>query len=548
MYSLRSLKQQVQNALGSEFEVIHKIPENQKAWLSVPIFSVAKKQGVNLQELAQQIAKKLESIAGIEVDVVGGYINLTPSNEYLAKVLAENIVPKKIVNRGTIVIEFSSPNIAKPMSIGHLRSTIIGDSLQRIYKFLGYKVVSINYLGDWGTQFGKLLVAYQRKFGSLKPRDISVQELLDLYVDFHKDAGDKDNDQARKMFALLEAGNNEAKTLWQHLKETSLKEFNKIYSELDVEFTEQDQGESSASKLSDEIISLAKQKGIAKESDGALIIPFEDIETPLILKKQDGSTIYGTRDLAALKFRLDTYKPEKLLYVVGSEQALHLEQVFEAARLLGLSESVDLEHVRFGHIRLPEGKISTRAGRVILLSDVINEAKSRTRQMVEARESDMNDQEKAELTEVLAISAIKYFDLKHSRQGDIIFNWDEMLSLKGKSAPYLQYSYVRAQSVIQKAGETDKIDQIDSSEDKSLLRLLSYFDFIVEESATQNSPHILANYLNEVAEKFHWFYENYKILVDDKNAKAYRLAVTVLVASTIKTGLNLLGIKTVDRM
>lgn len=548
MFFLRSIEQQVKAILGDEFEVIHKIPERQKAWLAVPVFRLAKMRGVSLQDLANEIVKKLETIDGFEIEIVGGYVNLTPTNDYLVKVLAGEVSAKKSVQNSTVIIEFSSPNIAKPMSIGHLRSTIIGDSLQRIYKFLGYKVVSINYIGDWGTQFGKLLVAYQRKYGNLELRDISVKELLDLYVDFHKHASDKDEEEARKMFALLETGDKQAKTLWQHLKAVSIEEFDKLYDELGVTFTEKDQGEFEASKSSGEIIDYALQKSIAKESDGAVIIPFENIETPLILKKQDGSTIYGTRDLATLKYRLDTYKPNKILYVVGVEQSLHLGQVFEAARLFGFAKSVDLEHVQFGHIRLPEGKISTREGRVILLSDVINEAKSRARQIIEKKKIAIPEDEKNKLIDTLAIGALKYFDLKHSRQGDIIFNWDEMLSLKGKSAPYLQYSYVRARSIIDKVGKTDRVEQIDSHEDTSLLRLLCNFDFVVEESATYNSPHILANYLNELSEKFHWFYENYRVLVDDKNSKNYRLAVTALVANTIKSGLDLLGIDTVDRM
>lgn len=544
---LQQLRNQIEKNLGSEFEVTHKVPQDQKAWLSVPVFAVAKKRGVNPQEMARQVADKLAIIENIELEIAGGYVNIVPSEEFLKAALDQDFLGQK-EDKGTVIVEFSSPNIAKPMSIGHLRSTIIGDALQRIYRYLGHKVISINYLGDWGTQFGKLLVAYKRKFGDLGARDLSAHELLDLYVDFHKDADEADNEAARAMFSLLEAGDDAATSLWQALKDASLKEFNKIYNELDIHFTEQDQSEAHAGSLSDEIIKIAKDRGVAKESDGALIIPFDNIETPLILKKQDGSTIYGTRDLAALKFRLDTYKPEKILYVVGSEQILHLEQVFAAAHLLGFDNSTHLEHIKFGYIRLPEGKMSTRSGRVVFLTDVIEEAKTRAKEAIAQKSSDLNEIEKENLVNSLAIGALKYFDLKHSRQGDIVFNWDEMLSLKGKSAPYLQYSYVRAKSVLEKAGSFKSPNIIKEDEDKSLLRTLSLFNVIVEESAAQNAPHILANYLNELAEKFHWFYENYRILVDDEDSKNYRLTVTSLVSKAIKKGLDLLGIKTVEKM
>lgn len=544
---LQQLRNQVEKILGSEFEVTYKIPQDQKAWLSVPVFAVAKKRGLNPQEIARQVADRLAIVENIELEITGGYVNIVPSEEFLKAALDQDFLGQK-EDKGTVIVEFSSPNIAKPMSIGHLRSTIIGDALQRIYRYLGHKVISINYLGDWGTQFGKLLVAYKRKFGDLEPRDLSSHELLDLYVDFHKKASEVDNQAAREMFSLLEVGDNKATVLWQHLKNVSLKEFNKIYDELDIHFTEQDQSEARAGKLSDEIIKIAKEKGVAKESDGALIIPFDNIETPLILQKQDGSTIYGTRDLAALKFRLDTYKPEKILYVVGSEQILHLEQVFAGAHLLGFDNSTHLEHIKFGYIRLPEGKMSTRSGRVVFLTDVIEEAKTRAKEAIAQKSSDLNEIEKENLVNSLAIGALKYFDLKHSRQGDIVFNWDEMLSLKGKSAPYLQYSYVRAKSVLEKVDSFKSPNIIKEDEDKSLLRTLSLFNVIVEESAAQNAPHILANYLNELAEKFHWFYENYRILVDDEDSKNYRLTVTSLVSKAIKKGLDLLGIKTVEKM
>lgn len=544
---LQQLRNQIEKNLGSEFEVTYKVPQDQKAWLSVPVFAVAKKRGVNPQEIASQVADKLAIIENIDLEITGGYVNIVPSEEFLKAALEQDFLGQK-EDKGTVIVEFSSPNIAKPMSIGHLRSTIIGDALQRIYRYLGHKVISINYLGDWGTQFGKLLVAYKRKFGDLEPRDLSAHELLDLYVDFHKDADEADNEAAREMFSLLEAGDDAATSLWQALKDASLKEFNKIYDELDIHFTEQDQSEAHAGGLSDEIIKIAKDRGVAKESDGALIIPFDNIETPLILQKQDGSTIYGTRDLAALKFRLDTYRPEKILYVVGSEQILHLEQVFAAAHLLGFDNSTHLEHIKFGYIRLPEGKMSTRSGRVVFLTDVIEEAKTRAKEAIAQKSNDLNGIEKENLVNSLAIGALKYFDLKYSRQGDIVFNWDEMLSLKGKSAPYLQYSYVRAKSVLEKAGSFKSPNIIKEDEDKSLLRTLSLFDVIVEESAAQNAPHILANYLNELAEKFHWFYENYRILVDDEDSKNYRLTVTSLVSKAIKKGLDLLGIKTVEKM
>lgn len=551
---LSQLIEQVRAILGPEYSVTTELPSTQSAWLAVPVFAAAKQSGRPLPEVAEEVADKLRSLEGVDVTVAGGFVNVAPRD--LSRALAEvaGSQPLGSASGETIVIDFSSPNIAKPMSIGHLRSTIIGDSLRRLHEALGRNVVGINHIGDWGTQFGKLLVAYQAKYGDLVPRsELTVQNLLDLYVGFHT-AAEQDpvlDDKARAMFAKLESGDLGVRTLWQSLVDASLRDFKAIYDRLGVQFTEPAMGESFFEDKLQSIIALAKERGVAEESDGALIIRLANIETPLLLQKQDGATLYATRDLAAIKYRAEKYRPNAVLYVVANEQALHFEQLFVAARLLGVvSDDVALTHVKFGLVRLPEGKISTRKGRVIFLDDVLNESVRRARAIVDEKNPDLADTEKERIAEVVGVGAVKYFDLSHDRKHDIIFDYERMLQLTGDSGPYLQYTYVRAAQILAKAGELSReIPAVELPEDiQRLVRELARFPLVVERAAHDATPHIVAQYLNELATQFSRFYENYPVLSAEGDERIARLMIVQGVARVLKRGLNLLGIETLEQM
>lgn len=540
---------------GPDYPVTTEVPSNQSAWLAVPVFAAAKQSGLPVADIAEEIAGKLRSLEHVQVTVSGGFVNVTP--EVFGLVLNETVGEFSLAGRSgeTVVIDFSSPNIAKPMSIGHLRSTIIGDSLRRINEFLGRTVVGINHIGDWGTQFGKLLVAYNARYGDLIPRpELTMQDLLALYVEFHESAEeDPDLDEAaRAMFARLEAGNTEVRALWQSLVDASLREFQLVYDRLGVRFTEPKMGESFFEDKLEAIIALAKERGVADESDGALIIRVPGIETPLLLQKKDGATLYATRDLAAMQYRVEAYRPKEILYVVANEQALHFEQLFAAARLLGLvQDDVRLAHVKFGLVRLPDGKISTRKGRVVFLSDVLDEAVARARLIVDEKNPELPEAERMHIAEAVGVGAVKYFDLSHNRKHDIVFDWDRMLQLTGDSGPYLQYTYVRAAQILSKAAAElpREIPEVDLPEDvQRLVRELARFPLVIERAAADAAPHTLAQYLNELATQFSRFYENHPVLKAKGDERVVRLAIVEATAHVLQCGLGLLGIKTISQM
>ncbi len=565
------LVQRVQAVLPAGLAVQTQLPADQGAWVAVPVFSLAKQTGEPIPMVARDVAKRIEALGDVVVDVVGGFVNVTPTAELVAQALTESTDDTfgtlEVGNGVPVIVELSSPNIAKPMGIGHLRSTIIGDALQRVYRALGYQVISINHLGDWGTQFGKLMVAYERQFGDLVPRVITIPELLELYVKFHEEA-DQDPtliDAARAMFQRLESGDTDVRTLWQAFVDLSLTDFQRIYNRLGVVIDEPTMGESFYEKLMPAVIERAKMQGLAELSEGAHVIRIPGETAPLILQKTDGTTTYATRDLAQIKYRVETYQPQRMLYVVGNEQSLHFTQVVLAARLLGyIPDDVTVEHVKFGLIRTSEGKLSTRRGRVINLDDVLNEAVDRARAVLSERISDVGDS--SAIAETVGIASVKFFDLFHDRKHDIVFDWDRMLNLKGDSAPYLLYSYTRAAAILRKAdaGDTaissdtaipETVEAIALSPDRTiaaglipLIRTLAKFPLVLETVAAENAPHHLAQYLNGIAGEFHGFYEQYPVLSSQGAERQTRLAIVAATANVLKRGLNLLGIEVLEEM
>jgi len=550
---LPELISEIRDVLGDDFPITTELPANQNAWLAVPVFALAKESGRTVADVAAMVATKLESVSGITTEVFGGFVNIIPQNT--VRVLKEAQESGLVADLGTgktIVIDYSQPNIAKRMSVGHLRSTIIGDALRRLYESLGYRVIGINYLGDWGTQYGKLVVAYQEKYGDLVPRkDVTIQELFDLYVQYHTDETAERDDAARAMFKRLENGDPAVMELWTFFVDISLIEYQKIYDRLAISFTEPRMGESAHRDTFEAITTLVRDAGVSEISDSAEIVNIGVTGAPFMLRKSDGATTYGTRDLAALKYRVDTYRPAAVLYVVSNEQTFHFQQVFAVARMVGIAPaSIQLTHVKFGFVRLPEGKMSTRKGRVIFLDDLLDEAVRRARQVVDEKNPELTESEKSRIAEVVGVGALKYFDLSHDRKHDIVFDWDRMLQLTGDSGPYLQYSYVRATQILAKAGEAPgQIPELELPTDvQRLVRELARFPLVVQRSAQENAPHILAQYLNEVATQFSRFYELYPVLKAEKTERDVRLALVRGIAITLKRGLTLLGIEAPEKI
>lgn len=509
-------------------------------------------------ELAQKIANsipKSELVDRVEV-LKPGFINIHVSPLQLFKQLKEfssrnfNLSSLFSKKNKTVIVEYSSPNIAKPFTIGHLRSTIIGDAIANMLQATGYDVKRDNHVGDWGTQFGKLIYAIQ-EWGSLEeiersPRPVKV--LVDLYVKFHEEA-DKDKDleeRARKKFKLLENGDDQIRALWNNCIEWSWKEFDFIYKKLGIVFTENEgrgYGESFFDKDLTAVVDELSKKKILHKSEGAEIVEFTDEKyPPLMITKSDGASLYSTRDLATDKFRLKKYgKDIVIINEVGAEQTLYFRQLYEVERMLGWFTTGQRIHVGHGLYRFKDQKMSTRKGNTIWLEDVISEA--------EVRASKMGNNPSVSTS--IAIASLKWNDLKHSPQQDVIFDWDQILNMQGNSGPYMLYTIVRAISILGKAGESDLENGGEtplSGDELNLARFLSKFPEVAQQATTQYLPSTLATYLFQLAQQYNVFYQTSPILKSDEKTKELRLMITAATANVLKSGLHLLGIQTVEKM
>lgn len=509
-------------------------------------------------ELAQKIANsipKSELVDRVEV-LKPGFINIHVSPLQLFKQLKEfssrnfNLSSLFSKKNKTVIVEYSSPNIAKPFTIGHLRSTIIGDAIANMLQATGYDVKRDNHVGDWGTQFGKLIYAIQ-EWGSLEeiersPRPVKV--LVDLYVKFHEEA-DKDKDleeRARKKFKLLENGDDQIRALWNNCIEWSWKEFDFIYKKLGIVFTENEgrgYGESFFDKDLTAVVDELSKKKILHKSEGAEIVEFTDEKyPPLMITKSDGASLYSTRDLATDKFRLKKYgKDIVIINEVGAEQTLYFRQLYEVERMLGWFTTGQRIHVGHGLYRFKDQKMSTRKGNTIWLEDVISEA--------EVRASKMGNNPSVSTS--IAIASLKWNDLKHSPQQDVIFDWDQILNMQGNSGPYMLYTIVRAISILGKAGESDLENGGEtplSGDELNLARFLSKFPEVAQQATTQYLPSTLATYLFQLAQQYNVFYQTSPILKADEKTKELRLMITAATANVLKSGLHLLGIQTVEKM
>ena len=528
-----------------------------------PCFRLAKELRKAPPAIANEIKEKLEPVEEIEkVEVAGGYLNFfinksTLAEEVLGEISKTEQYGKSIVGEGkNIVIDYSAPNIAKPFHIGHLRSTVIGGALYNIYKYLGYNVTGVNHLGDYGTQFGKLIEGYKMWGEEYDIEKDPINELTKIYIRINEACKNDEQilENCRNNFKKLEDGDSYCVEIWKKFRELSLQEFQKVYDLLGSKFDSWN-GESFYSDKMPEVIDLLQKTGKLVESQGAKIIDLEDkgINTPCIIEKSNGSTTYATRDLAAILYRARTYDFDKALYVTSYEQVLHFKQVFEVAKLLGLDEKYTngLEHVSFGMVLLPEGKMSTREGNIIKLEELLNEAISRAKEIIEQKNPDLENKE--EVAKKVGIGAVIFNDMSASRIKDEVFDWNTILNFQGETGPYIQYTYVRTKSVLEKAGylpkiENVKIDNLSDEYSMAILKLIYNFEDILIQVTDKNEPSMLARYLIELAKAYSSFYNENKIIVDDKDVQDARVYLTYVVSQVLKQGANLLGIEMPEKM
>ena len=512
--------------------------------------------------IANDIKDKLEQIEGVsKVEVVAGYLNFFADNTAVVGQTITDILTKKdncyTLNEGegkTVCIDYSSPNIAKPFHIGHLRSTVIGAALVKIYKALGYNVVGINHLGDFGTQFGYVIEGYMR-FG--KDYDLSeepIKKLVEIYVKINEMAKTDEDivQKARENFSKLEAGDEEIVALWSKFRELSLEEYKRIYDLLGITFDSYN-GEAFYNDKMGEVVDILRDKNKLVASEGAQVVELETEKVPCMILKTNGSTTYATRDLAAILYRARTYDYTKCLYLTGYEQMLHFKQIFETAKYIVDEKYVPgLVHVPFGMVLGPGGKkLSTRKGASTTIKDVIDEAVEKAKQVLEAKGK--TGEEADAIANAVGIGAIIFNDLKNNRIKDEIFDLDEMLKFEGETGPYVQYTYVRTNSIIKKAGyeptEADvKAELLTAKEEIELAKLLANATNILKQAANENEPSVVTRYIIDVASAFSKYYNEYQIIVEDENLRNARLALVKATGYVLKNGLNMLGIVVPEKM
>ena len=546
-------------------QYMEKPKESSNGDYSFPCFRLAKELRNSPQNIATQIKEKIKIDEKYinKMDVIGGYLNFYVDNKEIIKdtlneISKDDFGKYSVGNGKNIVVDYSSPNIAKPFHIGHLRSTVIGGALYNIYKTLGYNVTGVNHLGDYGTQFGKLIEGYKLWGKEYDIEKDPINELTKIYIRINEKCKKDENvlEACRNNFKKLEDGDPYCVEIWQKFKELSLKEFKKVYDLLGSKFDSWN-GEAFYSDKMPEIIDILQKSGKLVESQGAKIIDLEDkgINTPCIIEKSNGSTTYATRDLAAIMYRARTYDFDKVLYLTSYEQALHFKQVFEVAKLLGLdSKYTDgLVHVPFGMVLLPTGKMSTREGNVIRLDDLLNEAIDRAKEIIQQKNPDLENKE--EVAKKVGIGAVIFNDLANNRVKDEIFDWNTILNFQGETGPYIQYTYVRTKSVIEKASQgvipdvqSLDVDLLNDEYSIKIVKLIYSFEDILKQVTDKNEPSILSRYLIDLAKAYSNFYNENKIIVDDKKLQDVRVYLTYATGKVLKLGASLLGIQMPDKM
>lgn len=566
----------IKNEIASKIAKVTKLNEEElKSYIEIPMdnkngdyafpcFKLAKELRQAPPVIANNIKEKIEIDNNIikDIQVIGGYLNFYINKNYLTKevlgeISSKDQYGKSEVGKGkNIVIDYSSPNIAKPFHIGHLRSTVIGGALYNIYKYLGYNVTGINHLGDYGTQFGKLIEGYKMWNKEYDIEKDPIGELTKIYIRINQACKDDEKilEACRDNFKKLENGDPYCVQLWEKFRELSLKEFQKVYDLLGSKFDSWN-GESFYSDKMQEVIDILKQKGKLTDSQGAKIVDLEadGIDTPCIIEKSNGSSTYATRDLAAILYRARTYDFDKALYLTSYEQTLHFKQVFTVAKYLGLDEKYTkgLIHVSFGMVQLPTGKMSTREGNIIKLEELLNESIERAEKIIEEKNPDLEN--KKEIAKKVGVGAVIFNDLSNSRIKDEIFEWDKILNFQGETGPYIQYTYVRTKSILEKAGELPEykninVEKINDKYSQEIIKLLYNFEETLIQVTKKEEPSILSRYLIDLAKAFSSFYNENKIITEDKEVQDARVYLTYAVNQVLKNGANLLGIQMPDKM
>ena len=525
--------------------------------IAFPAFSLAKVERKAPQAIAADIAEKIDQSAFEKVVATGPYVNF-----FLDKSKISDQVIKSVIEAGAdygqqdegkgqnITIDLSSPNIAKPFSVGHLRSTVIGDALSNIFRKMGYNTIKINHLGDWGKQFGLLMVAY-KKWGSKEAVEANpIDELLKLYVRINAEIENDPelDEEGRKWFKKLEDGDPEATELWQWFRDESLVEFNRIYKLLGVEFDSLN-GEAFYNDKMDEGVQILEDKGLLKESKGASIVELDDVNLPpAMIKKSDGATLYITRDIATAIYRARTYNFVKNIYAVGQEQSNHFRQLKAVLKKMGFDWSDDMVHVDFGLVTKNRQKLSTRKGNIILLEPTLQEAISRAKAQIEEKNPDLENKE--EVAHAVGVGAVKFYDLKTDRRNGYDFDLEAMVSFEGETGPYVQYAYARIQSILRKAiftPSTDATYSLSDPESWEIIKLLQDFSRVVKRAAENYDPSLIAKYAINLAQAFNKYYAHTRIL-DESPERESRLALSYSTAVVLKEALRLLGVDAPEKM
>lgn len=518
--------------------------------------------GGNPRKIAEEIVNEIGTCNHLieKLEIAGpGFINIFLKDEYLgeyvSKMTTEKFEYTELNTKGDVIIDYSSPNIAKRMHIGHLRSTIIGDAVKRLYNFLGYHTVADNHIGDWGTQFGKLIIGYRKWLDKEAYEKNPIEELERVYVEFSKESENDPSldDLAREELKKLQDGDKENYALWQEFIKVSLDEYNKLYNRMGITFDTY-YGESFYHNMMPAVLDELVEKGLAVEDQGAKVVFFDEKDNlhPCIVQKKDGAFLYSTSDIATVKFRKENYDINRLIYLTDERQQDHFKQFFKITEMLGWD--IEKIHIWFGIMRFADGVFSTRKGNVIRLEQLLDEGKKRALEVIEEKNPSLSDEEKNNIAEVVGVGAIKYADLSQNRQSPIIFEWDKVLSFEGNTAPYLQYSYARIQSIKKKAEEMGKVITADTKiviKDKierNLVTFLTLFPTMVLKAGETYKPNLLTDYLFDLAKKLNTFYNACPILNQEDEVLLSRLLIADRTAEILRQGLDLLGIKTVDRM
>ena len=555
-----ALHEQIGETLTVEkiFDLLEKPKTAEHGDVAFPTFILAKEFKQAPQNIAADLGGKISSTIIEKTEVVGPYLNFFLDKKAVSAAVLADVLKKgdhygdlAIGENQNVPIDMSSPNIAKPISMGHLRSTVIGNALANIYRKVGYQPIKINHLGDWGTQFGKLIVAY-KLWGNSEAIDAEpITELLRLYVKFHAVAEDEPelNEDARVWFKKLEDGNEEAVSLWEWFREESLKEFNHIYDMLDIEF-DAISGEAFYNDKMDEVIELLEEKNLLKINQKASIVDLDKYNlNPALIKKSDGATLYITRDLAAAFYRKRNYDFAQSLYVVGNEQSNHFNQLNAVLKEMGLSWADDMQHIAFGLITQGGKKLSTRQGKIVLLEEVLNEAVNLAGKQISEKNPDLPN--KDEVAKQVGIGAVIFHDLKNDRLNNFDFVLEEVVRFEGETGPYVQYTRARAMSILRKAGNplTNSEDTYELNDAYSweIIKLLQEYPSIVQRSYEKREPSIIAKHSLQLAQAFNRYYANSKVLIEDAEKPA-RLALVQSVAAILKEDLRLLGVKSPDQM